>query len=61
MWIRDQKCFKVIVSRDVIFDEARKPCKDNNLTVEPEPDPLKDVENQVQVEIGSHVLDHVSV
>ena len=61
LWLRDQKDYKVIISRDVIFDETRMPCKDIDLTIESIIDPLKDSVNRIQVEVGSQPLSQVSV
>ncbi|KAK4839417.1 hypothetical protein QYF36_021773 [Acer negundo] len=62
IWLGDQKGFKVIISRDVIFDEATIPCyKNGDLPFASGLDLSKDVENQIQVKISSPPLSHVSV
>ena len=53
VWLRDQKEFKVIISRDVIFDESKMPCKELDQHTEHKPDPLKDDINKIQVDVGS--------
>ncbi|KAK1562771.1 hypothetical protein Q3G72_016700 [Acer saccharum] len=53
VWLRDQKGFKLIISRDVIFDESKMPCKNLDQPTEFKTDPLKDDVNTIQVEVGS--------
>ena len=61
LWLRDQKGFKVIISRDVVFDESRMPCKDIDLPSENITDPLKDDVNHIHVEAGGPPPSQVSV
>ncbi|KAK0586137.1 hypothetical protein LWI29_001641 [Acer saccharum] len=47
VWLKDQKGFKVIISRDVIFDESNMPCKELDQPTESKPDPLNDDVNTI--------------
>ena len=61
LWLREQKGFRVIISRDVVFDESRMPCKDIDLPTELITDPSKDSANHIHVEVGSPPPSQVSV
>ena len=56
-----RRVFKVIISKDVVFDETRMPCKDIDLPTESITDPSKDAANHIHVEVGSPSPSQVSV
>ena len=51
IWLRDQICFKVIISRDVFFDGTKMPCKGRDRFSESDSYPLKDNGDKIQVEL----------